>query len=271
MPCFFAVCALIFLLILFLLSPARPKPAVKAPFMHRSFAHRGLYSKDQSVPENSLAAFAAAKENGYGAELDIQFSADKQIVVFHDDTLKRMCGCEKRVDELTYSELCKLSLKGTAHKIPLFSEVLNLINGEIPLIIELKTGKSNNLLCDEAIKLLDNYKGDYCIESFNPAIVRRFKKKRPNILRGQLSAPPKTFKNLSRFNAFVLGNLFCNVVSRPNFIAYNKNKTSPFVKLAEGMGAMTVVWTARPDDDIKFLQEANDAVIFEYFTPKVTY
>ena len=271
MPYLVCACGILVVFILFLLSPSRAKPNAKAPFMHRNFAHRGLYAKDQSIPENSIAAFSAAKEKGYGVELDIQFSADKQIVVFHDDNLKRMCGCDKRVDELSYAELCELSLKNTEYKIPLFSEVLELAGGEIPLIIELKSGKDNNLLCAEAMKLLDGYSGAYCVESFNPMIVRWFKKNRRDVLRGQLSASPKSFKNIGRFSAFCLGHLFCNVVSRPNFIAYSKNKTSPFAKLAEGMGAMTVVWTVRPDDNITYMQEANDAVIFEYYTPNTSY
>ena len=128
-----------------LLAPGRASAGQKAAFIRRNYAHRGLHTKDQSIPENSLRAFGLAVENGYGMELDVQLSKDGQVVVFHDDTLNRICGVDKRVDEMTYEELKKLSLAGSINDhIPLFSEVLAMVNGDTPLIVELKTGKRNN-------------------------------------------------------------------------------------------------------------------------------
>ena len=120
---------------LFLLAPGRATKRQKAPFMGRNFAHRGLHSRDMSVPENSLEAFRLAAKAGYGIELDVQLSRDGQVVVFHDDTLDRVCGVHARVDEKSYDELRALGLCGTNNRIPLFSEVLDVIKGRGPLIV----------------------------------------------------------------------------------------------------------------------------------------
>ena len=115
------------LLFVYFTLPGHAKKDKKAHFYGRNIAHRGLYESDQSVPENSLGAFKRAVEHGYGIELDVQLSADGQVVVFHDDTLSRVCGLDKRVDELDYEELQKLSLFGTNERIPLFSEIPVLV------------------------------------------------------------------------------------------------------------------------------------------------
>ena len=95
---------------LFLLAPGASSKRQRAPFWGVNFAHRGLHTRDKSVPENSMEAFRLAAEAGYGIELDVQLSKDGQVVVFHDDTLSRVCGVDGRVDEKTYEELRQLSL-----------------------------------------------------------------------------------------------------------------------------------------------------------------
>lgn len=176
--------------LVFLVAPGRASKKDKKPFMYKNFAHRGLHKKDKTVPENSLAAFERASSYGYGIELDVQLSKDGQVVVFHDDTLNRVCGVDSRVDEKTYDELSKISLCGTTQTIPLFSEVLKTVRGRGPLIVELKNGKRNEELCEKTYALLEKYSGEYCIESFNPFIVRWFKKNAPEVIRASLQ-PPK--------------------------------------------------------------------------------
>ena len=122
----------------FLIFPGKASPEAKAPFAGRAFAHRGLYEPDQSVPENSLRAFRRAVEAGYGAELDVQMTKDGQVVVFHDDDLKRGCGVDGRICDMTLAELEELRLFGSEERIPLFSEVLEIFGGKQPLIIKLK-------------------------------------------------------------------------------------------------------------------------------------
>lgn len=257
-------------LVLFLIWPGRSTKEMRAPFSGRNFAHRGLHNREKTVPENSLPAFRAAADAGYGIELDIQFSKDGQIVVFHDDTLDRVCGITGRVDEYTFEELKGFSLCGTKERIPLFSEVLEAVGGRVPLIVELKNGKRNSELCRQGYELLRVYDGEYCVESFNPFIVGWFKKHAPEVLRGQLSAPASEFEGQApAYQAFFLANVLSNVVARPHFIAYEK-KTLPFlVWLSERLGAMRVVWTVRGNDPAAQIARCNDAVIFELYRPAV--
>lgn len=258
--------------LIFLVAPARGCKEKREIFMHRNLAHRGLHTKDKKTPENSLAAFRAAVEAGYGIELDLQFSKDEQIVVFHDDTLDRVCGVSGRVDDYTYEELQNFRLCGTEERIPLFTEFLKLVDGKVPLLIEFKNGPKNNLLCEKTLPLLRAYKGDYCIESFSPFIVGWFKKNAPDIMRGQLSAPQKEFEGvLSKKVAFMLSHLLTNFIARPHFIAYHKEKTYFTVKLADRLGAMRAVWTVRPEDNIEELQNRNEIMIFELYRPDIKY
>ena len=254
--------------LVFLVAPGRASKNDKKPFMYKNFAHRGLHKKDKTVPENSLAAFERASSYGYGIELDVQLSKAGQVVVFHDDTLNRVCGVDSRVDEKTYDELSKISLCGTTQTIPLFSEVLKTVRGRGPLIVELKNGKRNEELCEKTYALLEKYSGEYCIESFNPFIVRWFKKNAPEVIRGQLANPPKDYNGeVGPITAVILGNCLLNFLSRPQFIAY-KITPKPFtVKLCEALGAMKVAWTSHDWVNEKFY----DAVIFEFYKPKLKY
>ena len=254
--------------LVFLVAPGRASKKDKKPFMYKNFAHRGLHKKDKTVPENSLAAFERASSYGYGIELDVQLSKDGQVVVFHDDTLNRVCGVDSRVDEKTYDELSKISLCGTTQTIPLFSEVLKTVRGRGPLIVELKNGKRNEERCEKTYALLEKYSGEYCIESFNPFIVRWFKKDAPEVIRGQLANPPKDYNGeVGPITAVILGNCLLNFLSRPQFIAY-KITPKPFtVKLCEALGAMKVAWTSHDWVNEKFY----DAVIFEFYKPKLKY
>lgn len=266
------ILAVLFLLLMFFVAPAKGGDEMKKVFYHRNLAHRGLHTADKSVPENSLAAFKRAADAGYGIELDLQFSKDEQIVVFHDDTLNRVCGVDGRVDAFTYAELCEMRLHDSDERIPLFSEVLELVDGRVPLLVEFKNGPKNNLLCEKTLPMLREYKGEFCIESFSPFIVQWFRKNAPDILRGQLSSPYKELRTeIPGFQAFMLANCLTNVFARPQFIAYHVNKRSFPVKLADCMGAMRFVWTVRPDCDIEHLKKVNDSLIFELYEPEIKY
>ena len=254
--------------LVFLVAPGRASKKDKKPFMYKNFAHRGLHKKDKTVPENSLAAFERASSYGYGIELDVQLSKDGQVVVFHDDTLNRVCGVDSRVDEKTYDELSKISLCGTTQTIPLFSEVLKTVRGRGPLIVELKNGKRNKELCEKTYELLRSYSGEYCIESFNPFIVRWFKRNAPEVLRGQLANPPEDYKGeVNPVTGFLLGCVLLNFLSRPQFIAYKIGRKPFTVKLSELFGAMRVCWTSH-----EWMNEkGNHTVIFEFYKPKLSY
>lgn len=254
---------------LFLLAPGTSSRRQREPFMGTNVAHRGLHSRDKSVPENSLEAFRLAAEAGYGIELDVQFSKDKQVVVFHDDTLDRVCGVHARVDELTYDELKELRLCGSDQTIPLFTEVLDVIRGRSPIICELKNGRNNRELCEKTYEIISGYRGDICVESFNPMIVAWFRFHAKDLLRGQLAQPTRFYdaETMSAPLAYALGHTLFNCLARPQFIAYRIGFRPLSVRMSELLGAMRVGWTSHEPRN----EAGRDTVIFEFYRPKVKF
>ena len=252
-----------------LLAPGTATKRQRAPFYGANFAHRGLHSRDKSVPENSLEAFRLAAEAGYGVELDVQLSKDGQVVVFHDNDLERVCGVEDRVDEWTYEELQTLRLVGTEQRIPLLSEVLQVIRGRGPLIVELKSGRRNRELCEKTYALLENYRGEVCVESFDPTIVAWFRRHGKDLVRGQLAAPTRDYvkDGMSAFQGAVLSRCLLNFLARPQFIAYKIGPQPLAVHFAQCLGAMRVGWTSHEPRN----EKGRDAVIFEFYKPKLRY
>ena len=248
-------------------APGRSSKRQRTPFWGVNFAHRGLHSRDRVVPENSLEAFRLAARAGYGIELDVQLSRDGQVVVFHDDTLNRVCGVDARVDELDYAQLRELSLCGTEQEIPLFSQALEVIHGAGPLIVELKNGKRNRELCEKTHALLEEYRGDVCIESFNPFIVAWFRLHAPDLIRGQLAMPSREYRkaNFRPLQAFLLSHNFFNFLARPQFIAYKIGYRPPTVRLSEALGAMRFGWTSHEPR----YERGRDGVIFEFYKPRI--
>ena len=250
----------------FLVAPGKASGEKKAPFFGANIAHRGLHRADRSVPENSLAAFRDAAENGYAIELDVHLTADDRVVVFHDDSLRRVCGVEQDVEALTWRELRDLRLDGTGEHIPMLSDVLAEIRGRVPIVLELKTSPRRRELCERTWELLRAYNGDYCIESFDPRIVRWWRLNAPGVLRGQLSCTREQFgESATPVQAFFLSRLLCNFLGRPQFIAYGLDGRKPLlVRLVEKMGAMRFCWTSHDWKN----EVSNDAVIFEFYRPR---
>lgn len=234
------------------------------------YAHRGLYDNEHGIPENSMAAFRRAVDKGYGIELDVHLTADNQLLVFHDDTLTRMCGMNKKISSFLYSDLMQLRLLGTEEGIPLFKDVLELIDGKVPLIIELKVDGSNqNLLCPLVWQLLSRYKGDYCIESFHPFVLQWFKRHEPQVVRGQLSC--NFFKENPHCDIvlFLMSNLMTNFFTHPDFIAYKYlDLDNPAVIYNRKLfHIMTVVWTIPGKPTYDRFKNKVDVMIFEGFEP----
>ena len=232
------------------------------------YAHRGLWN--ENVPENSLAAFELAVREKYGIELDIQFSRDGRIVVFHDVTLKRMCGVERRVCDLTLAELKTLRLLGTNQQIPTLVEALQLVDGRVPLLIELKGDDIDTTLCSRVAKILDNYGGAFCVESFNPMMLSWFKNYRPRYARGQLVTDfIKEKRRGNKFLSFLLSHMLLNFLSRPDFIAVHKKYQSKIsFKMCTGLfRAKAFVWTVRNPKEYMDAHRSGKYTIFEKFRP----
>ncbi len=263
---FSAVCAA---LPVYAVAPGHLSRQKRSVFRGVNYAHRGLHSRDRSVPENSLPAFRQAAGEGYGIELDVRLSKDGKVVVFHDDTLDRVCGVHARVDELTWDELRALRLYGTGERIPLFSDVLHSIGGCEALIVELKNGPRNRELCEKTKAMLDGYRGNVCIESFNPLIVAWFRFHARPIVRGQLATSLRDYTGdgLNIASAFILHNTLLNFLSRPQFIAYQVSRRPLLVRLCTSLGALNIGWTSHEPLN----ERKRDAVIFEYYRPRQRY
>lgn len=257
------------LLYLFMISPAK-LPNHSNSFLWKShYAHRGLHEKNRTVPENSILAFTKAVEAGYGMELDVNLTADGKVVVFHDDSLLRVCGVDKLITECVSTELSDYPIENTEQTIPLLTDVLELVAGQVPLIIELKNTNDWRKLCVKTAALLDDYAGVYCIESFHPGIVGWFYKNRPEVIRGQLSAGYRNLGGTPLWQRLLIASVVTNVVARPHFIAYKHEDAHHRLSLwlFRQFGGKLVGWTVRDNDDRVRCMDFFDVIIFEFFRP----
>lgn len=237
-------------------------------FLNGYFAHRGLFNKE--FPENSMEAFDNAIRHGYGIELDVQFSKDKKLVVFHDDNLKRVTGDKRNVCNVEYKELQTLRLSNTQKTIPLFEDVLKKIDGKVPLIVEIKHGKYTKELAEQTFKLLKGYRGKYAVQSFNPFILNWYVKNAPQVIRGQLSASPKNYMGFKGYEKFILANLFLDFKSKPDYISYELDGLPNFMVSFSKKVLKTpvLVWTIKNENQLKTAKACADGYIFDSFIPK---
>lgn len=255
------------------------------------------------APENSLAAFAAAAEAGYGIELDVHLTLDNKVVVAHDPDLLRVAGDPRNIRDLTYDELVRIPLFPTAapgaevspllpgatenpplvttpsqaqagyyQHVPLLEDVLRVVDGRVPIIVEFKFENyrtwddRDEELMQTAADLLDAYQGLYVVESFNPAAMNWYKREHPDVCRGQLAEDTAFTANPMLWMG---GKLMFNEISRPDFVAYDfKNGDGAMLRFVRRMGAMAVAWTVRTSDELAGAQPYFDRFIFEAFVPK---
>ena len=234
-----------------------------------NYAHRGLHSK--GCPENSMAAFRAALENGYGIEFDVHLLKDGNLAIIHDSSLKRTTGQEGRIEDLTTEDLKQYHLEGTEETIPTFRELLDLYDGKAPLIVELKPVDGNHAaLCEAACSLLETYEGVYCMESFDPRCISWLKKNRPQIIRGQLSENfVKSDPKMSLPLRFVLTHFLMNFFNQPDFLAYkfaDRKNLSVFL-CREVNCVQGVTWTLKTKEDFDIAVKEGWIPIFEGFRP----
>ena len=231
------------------------------------YAHRGLHGGN--IPENSLAAFSLAADKGHGIELDVQLSKDGRVMVFHDYSLKRMTGCDKNLSDLTADELKELRLGGTDERIPYFSEVLEVIGGRVPILVELKGESSDTSVCAPTNELLKEYTGKYCVESFNPLLLKWYKTNRPDVMRGILVTNVTKEKKKHDPLSFALKHMLTNVICRPDFIAYDVRYPSLSVDLCTKFyRSPAFAWTVRDEDAYNKARGYNAHVIFERIRPE---
>lgn len=235
-----------------------------------AYAHRGLHK--EGIPENSMAAFRAALEKGYGIELDIHLMKDGNLAVIHDSSLLRTAGADVRIEDLTAQDLENYPLEGTEEKIPLFRDVMALYEGKAPMIVELKPVDSNHAaLTEAACEILKDYQGVYCMESFDPRCIQWLRKNRPEIIRGQLTENFVANDNkLHPAIRFALTHNLLNFTTVPDFVAYKfaDRKDSITTSLCRGAWDIQgVTWTIRSQEDFDIAVQEGWLPIFEGFEP----
>ncbi len=208
-------------------------------------AHRGLHNNE--IPENSIKSFIEALNKNMAIELDIRLLKDKNIVVFHDENLKRMTGINKKIENCTYEDIKNIYLKETTEKIPLLKDVLELINNKVLLIIELKNKKVG--LEKEVIKILDNYE-NFCIQSFNLKTLYYFKVIRPKYIIGLLVSS----KRKTKTKYFI----------KTDFISHSlKGIDNKYIKRKKSKNIPIFVWTIRNNEELLLAQKYGDSFIAE--------
>lgn len=203
-------------------------------------AHRGIHN--EAIPENSMKAFSLALKKNIPIEFDVHILKDKNIVVFHDDNLKRMTNKDKFIKECTYEEIKDLKLKNTNEKISLLKDVLKLVDGKVLLDIELKMDVTDHSLEDGLIEILKDYNGEVILKSFDYRKVK-YLKKHTNYKIGLL------IKRMSGFKDFIIRNINFNIIIKPDFLACNKNMLD--CKSVKTFKKDIYIWTIKNKDELK--------------------
>ncbi len=214
------------------------------------------------VPENSLAAFASAVERGFGIELDVQLSGDGQPVVFHDWELDRLTGETGPLAARAAAELGKVKLTGSDDAIPTLRQVLDLVAGRAPLLVEIKSRRETRVppLCLAVRRELEGYRGPHAVIGFDPRVIRWFALYSPLTPRGlsftddgDKSLPRRIRRRLALWHA------------RPDFITYNiKDLPDRFAANQRRRGMKLVAWTIATPELADRAAGLADAVIAEH-------
>jgi glycerophosphoryl diester phosphodiesterase len=230
-------------------------------------AHRGLHDFGKNIPENSLAAFEAARDGGYPVELDVRLLADGAVAVFHDHDLQRMTGWPGDLASQDSQSIRGRYLRGTGQTIPLLGEALDVIGGKVPVLVELKNFGVPGGLETAVAAALEAYDGRYAVQSFNPFSMGWFKVKAPRVTRGHLSG---AFSGLPLDEDLkeTLRNLELVDVSAPAFVGYDIRRL-PFAPVADlrARGLPVIGWTVRTPAELRRAEECCDNYIFEDLTP----
>ncbi len=235
-------------------------------YNHALFAHRGYHNKEKLIPENSMAAFRAAVAKGYGIELDIHITKDGKLAVFHDDTLERMCREPGSVEDYTMEELRRFHLLNTTERIPELREVLDYVDGRVPLLIELKIPGRSLAVCEASYEVLRGYKGRFLVQSFHTMGLYWYRKHAPETLRGQLSCNlTKSEEKEPYLLRFLIRFLLLNMLGRPDFISYKLKDLPNFsVSVCRSLsGTPAAVWTLRTEKALQQGQAEYNMCIFE--------
>lgn len=231
-------------------------------------AHRGLHNISQGIQENTYPAFQRAVDQGVAIETDIHLTADDELVLFHDINLEAITGDTRPIGDYTLAELKAVSLTKNGEKIPEFKEFLRFIDGRVPLLLELKWSHRRKTLVSKVLESLNEYKGEFAMQSFDPRIVHLIKKMAPDILRGQLACTHTEYAN--RFVDWILKKMPLNFINKPDFVNYNVSDLPKQLKTAKrARGTLLLGWTVRTLEELMRTCEYLDNIVFEYLSKAV--
>ena len=204
-----------------------------------TYAHRGLHG--QGRLENSPGAFTRAIEAGLGIECDVQRTADRRAVVFHDWELDRLTGESGPIAARTVAELTRIELRGANECIPTLRDLLELVAGRVPLLIELKSRRERPVspLCRAVLRDLEGCHGPHAVMSFDPRVGHWFARRSPATLRGLVvsEANARTFGAAIKRHAALWR-------ARPDFLAYDvRDLPSRFAAAQRARGLPVLTWT----------------------------
>ena len=212
-------------------------------FLKRSLiAHRGLHNLQ--IPENTLPSFVKCVDKNYIIELDIHILSDNSIVVYHDHNLKKLTGVNKVIETLTYAQLSQIKIN-KKYTIPTLKQVMHIVNGEVPILIEVKDVDNNSKFEEELVKILDNYKGEFAIQSTNPFVIDWFYKNRKDYVIGLIVFNDLNYKLVKKY------------VKKIDFISVYK-KQLPFK-----INKLVLGWTIRKQSEYEKYKYLCDNLICE--------
>ncbi|MGL4396058.1 MAG: glycerophosphodiester phosphodiesterase family protein [Hyphomicrobium sp.] len=243
----------------------------------RPIAHRGLHNDRRGLIENTLPAFEAALHKGYGIECDLRPAAGGLPIVFHDETLNRLVAGKGGVHRLTPADLKRLRYRGADTHIATFAELLDLVRGRVPLLVEIKSEWTppNMAFLAEIARLSRAYRGPLALMSFDPAVLVPFVETAPRVPRGIVSgrygAKGWWTRKISQTRAARLRDLLESEPVQPSFYAYDVSAlptpVTRYVREVAGLPLFT--WTVRTERDRKRAEHWADAPIFEGFEPRL--
>jgi glycerophosphoryl diester phosphodiesterase len=245
----------------------------KLDWLKRPIAHRGLHDAARGIVENSASSVEAAIARGFAVEVDLQCASDYRPVVFHDQTLDRLTAETGLVDQRASDALRAIALRNSSDHILSLADLLTLVKGRVPLLIEIKSRWDQDDRFEAHIaEDLALYRGPMAVMSFDPNCVARFRTLFPSLPRGLIAErfeDERYWSQLSTLQRFAMRNLLTSAFARPNFIAYDiRALPAPAPLIARNLfGLPLLTWTVRTE--IEKLRAANyaDAMIFEGIEP----
>lgn len=241
-------------------------------WLKRPLTHRGLHDREAGIVENTASAVEASIAAGFGMELDLRASEDHQPVVFHDETLERLTEGRGRVSAHDLETLRHLPMLGTQDRILTLPELLNLVAGRAPLILEVKSEWNDDRRYEAHIaEALREYDGKVAVMSFDPHCVAAFRSLLPGLPRGLVAewiSRRSYQRRISIWQRFAMRHLLTASIARPHFIAYDvRALPTTATRIARWLGYPLLTWTVRTDAEREKAEKLADAIIFEEIEP----